>query len=96
MDFEHYFKFKATHIVDKDKLTVATMFLSGDAKMWWTRSKDDKDSGRDLITTWEDMKKEICNQFLPHHASRIARDKRKDLNQTRKIRDYVKVLLHSC
>jgi len=80
-DLEHYFI--AAHVGDKDKVIMATMFLSGDAKIWWrSRAVDDKESGRIGISNWEEMKEEMRNQFLPHHVSWVARDKLKDLKQT--------------
>ena len=52
--------------------------------------EDDKESGRPQITTWETLKKEIKDQFLPSNASWMARKSLKRLKQMGTVRDYVK------
>ncbi|KAG6514417.1 hypothetical protein ZIOFF_024772 [Zingiber officinale] len=48
------------------KVTISSMYLGGDAKLWWrTRMVDDVDAGREKIDTWARLKKELKAQFLP-------------------------------
>ena len=88
-DMEEYFK--ATHIKESDQVTISTMYLSGDAKLWWrSRKHEDASAGRPAIVTWEDLKKELREQFLPLNASWVARRALKKLKHTGAVRDYVK------
>ena len=44
--------FKVAHVSDGEKIFITSMYLTGDAKLWWrTRMKDDAKSGRPQITT---------------------------------------------
>ena len=39
--------FKAAHVPDKEKMSITSMYLFGDAKLWWrTRMGDDAELGR--------------------------------------------------
>nr|TKS14806.1 hypothetical protein D5086_0000039750 [Populus alba] len=67
------------------------MYLSGDAKLWWrTRIKDDLSARCPKIETWERLKKELKEQFLPNNTSWLARDDLKKLKQDKLVRDFVK------
>ena len=58
--------FKATRILIDDQVIITSMYLLGDAKLWWsTRREDDTSVGRPLIKTWESLNKEFKDQFLP-------------------------------
>ncbi|XP_015084310.1 uncharacterized protein LOC107027747 [Solanum pennellii] len=88
-DMEQYFT--AARVPDADKLNITTMYLSGDAKLWWrTRNADDVSAGRPRIDTWDKLIKEMRDQFLPSNASWLARDKLKRLRQTGSVREYIK------
>lgn len=88
-DMEQYFK--ASRIGEVEQVTVASMFLAGDAKLWWrTRMEDVDGTGKPGIQTWEAMKKELKEQFLPSNAAWMAREKLKHLKQTGSVREYVK------
>ena len=51
------------------------MYLMGDAKLWWmTRLEGDAESGRPQISTWETLKRELKEQFLPTNAAWLARE----------------------
>jgi adenine C2-methylase RlmN of 23S rRNA A2503 and tRNA A37 len=65
------------------------MYLSGDAKLWW-RTWEDDDSGRPKITTWEALRKELRDQFLPCNTAWVAKDSLKKLKYTTSVREYVK------
>ena len=44
-DMEQFFR--AAHIPDAEKVSITSMYLTGDAKLWWrTRMEDDVESGR--------------------------------------------------
>ncbi|XP_060180511.1 uncharacterized protein LOC132610227 [Lycium barbarum] len=88
-DMEQYFT--TARISENDKLSITTMYLTGDAKLRCkTRDADDMSAGRPRIDTWAKLKKEMCDQFLPSNASWIARDHLKRLRQTGSVRDYIK------
>lgn len=88
-DMKQYFI--AAHILENDQLSITTMYLSGDAKLWWrTRDADDVGACRPRIDTWAKLKKEMRDQFLPSNYSWIARDRLKRLRQTGSVRDYIK------
>jgi hypothetical protein len=86
-DMEQYFR--AARIPEAEKLTVTTMYLTGDAKLWW-RTREDDDSGRPKLTTWEELRKELKDQFLPCNTAWVARDAIKRLKHTTSVREYVK------
>ena len=49
-DMEQFFK--AAHVPDSEMVSITSMYLSGDAKLWWrTRMGDDAESGRPQIDT---------------------------------------------
>ncbi|GAV69563.1 hypothetical protein CFOL_v3_13064, partial [Cephalotus follicularis] len=52
-DMEQYFK--AARIPEGEKVTITSMYLTGDAKLWWRTRMDDgeTDSGRAKIELWE-------------------------------------------
>ena len=88
-DMEQYFK--AARIPDREQVSITSMYLSGDAKLWWrTRMADDLSAGRPSVVVWESLKKELKDQFLPCNTSWLARENLKKLKQTGSVRDYVK------
>lgn len=85
-DMEQYFS--AARVQEGDQVTITTMYLVGDAKLWWrTRSED---TVRSKIETWAMLKKELKEQFLPCNSSWLARESLKRLKHTGSVRDYVK------
>ena len=85
-DMEQYFK--AARIPDEDKVSITSMYLMGDAKLWWrTRVEDES---RESIETWEALRKDLRDQFLPCNTLWVARDALKRLKQSGTVRDYVK------
>ncbi|KAA0053581.1 uncharacterized protein E5676_scaffold522G001010 [Cucumis melo var. makuwa] len=57
--------FKATNTVtEKVQVTLATMHLSEDAKLWQRSQYIDIHEGRYTIDTWDALKKELCSQFI--------------------------------
>ena len=52
--------FVAARIPVGEQVTITTIYLSGDAKLWWgTRSSNDVAAGRPKIEMWEILKKEL-------------------------------------
>ncbi|XP_034674441.1 uncharacterized protein LOC117905666 [Vitis riparia] len=88
-DIEQFFK--AAHVPDGEKVSLTSMYLTGDAKLWWrTRMEDDAESGKPQITTWETLKKELKDQFLPTNTTWVAQEALKRLKHTGSVREYVK------
>src|SRR5262249_7140356 len=88
-DMEQYFK--AARVPETEKVTLTTMYLAGDAKLWWrSRLDDDLSANQPGIISWESLKKELKDQFLPCNTAWVARDALKKLKHTGTIRDYVK------
>ena len=88
-DMEQFFK--AAHVPDSEMVSITNMYLSSDAKLWWrTRMGDDAESGRPQIDTWETLKRELKEQFLPINSAWLARESLKRLKHTGSVREYVK------
>ncbi|RWR91973.1 hypothetical protein CKAN_02116100 [Cinnamomum micranthum f. kanehirae] len=88
-DMEQYFA--AAHILIEERVTITSMYLSGDAKLWWrTRVDDDLSAGRTPITTWESLRKELKRQFLPCIVAWVAQKTLRKLKQTGPVREYAK------
>ncbi|KAL6319756.1 hypothetical protein AAG906_036814 [Vitis piasezkii] len=50
--------FSATYIPVNKQVMITSMYIFGDAKLWWqTRTNDDNAAGRPRIKTWEMLKK---------------------------------------
>ena len=54
------------------RVTLASMFLTRDAKLWWQTMCEWM--GEDKVETWEDLVKELLAQSLPMNTVWIARD----------------------
>ena len=88
-DMEHLFK--AAHVPDSEPVYITSMYLYGDAKLWWrTQMGDDAGSGRPQIDTWETLKRELKEQFLPTNSAWLARESLKRLKDTGSVKEYVK------
>ncbi|KAL0381193.1 UNVERIFIED_CONTAM: hypothetical protein Sangu_0183600 [Sesamum angustifolium] len=62
-----------------------------DAKLWWvSRLSDDASANRERIETWEVLKKELKDQFLPCNTSWLARESLRNLKHTGTVREFVK------
>ncbi|TYK28468.1 uncharacterized protein E5676_scaffold629G001010 [Cucumis melo var. makuwa] len=88
-DLEQYFKATNT-VTEEAKVTLATMHLSEDAKLWWRSRYVDIQEGRCTIETWDALKRELRLQFFSMNVEILARRKLRDLRHTGEIRDYVK------
>ncbi|KAA0036510.1 uncharacterized protein E6C27_scaffold17875G00010 [Cucumis melo var. makuwa] len=88
-DLEQYFKATNT-VAEEAKVTLATMHLSEDAKLWWRSRYVDIQEGRCTVDTWDALKRELRSQFFPENVEILARRKLRDLRHTGEIREYVK------
>ena len=66
IDVEQYFKAIGTCVEDL-KVTLTTTYFVDDAKIWWLSKVNDFQSGS-YINSWEDIKKELMNQFFPENV----------------------------
>lgn len=76
------------HIPEADKVSITSMYLVGEIKLWWRTRVED--SSRQPITDWPEMKQEQGNLFLPCNVQWLARDFLRRLRQTGSVREYVK------
>ncbi|KAA0051361.1 uncharacterized protein E6C27_scaffold55G00850 [Cucumis melo var. makuwa] len=88
-DLEQYFRATNT-VTEEAKVTLATMHLSEDAKLWWRSRFVDIQEGRCTIDTWDTLKRELRSQFFPENVEILARRKLRELKHTGSIREYVK------
>ena len=62
--------FGVSKIGADEQVNITVMYFSGDAKLWWrTRIKEDLNAGRPQIDTWDRLKQELKEQFLPNNTS---------------------------
>lgn len=77
--------FKAVHADEEEKVTISSMYLSGDAKLWWrTRIEDDVNAGRPASSTWDRLHKELKEELLPCKIAWVARESLRKLRHTGK------------
>lgn len=83
--------FDVVKIRADEQVNITTMYLLGDVKLWWrTRIKEDINTRRSKIETWDHLKQQLKEQFLPNNLSWLTR---KDLNKLKQdwlLRDYIK------
>ncbi|KAL0403933.1 UNVERIFIED_CONTAM: hypothetical protein Sradi_2034100 [Sesamum radiatum] len=83
--------FQATKVPDAEKVSITSMCLTGDAKLWWqSRLSDDASANWERNETWEVLKKKMKDQFLPCNTSWVARESLRNLRHTGTIREFVK------
>ena len=88
-DMEQFFK--AAHVPDAEKISLTSMYLMEDAKLWWrTRVGEDLEAGRPQVAEWETLKREMQDQFLPTNVGWLARESLKGLKHTDSVQEYVK------
>ncbi|KAK4394206.1 hypothetical protein Sango_1891400 [Sesamum angolense] len=81
----------SARVPDAEKVSMTSMYLTGDAKLWWRSClSGDASANRERIETWEVLKKELKDQFLPCNTSRIARESLRNLKRTGTVREFVK------
>ena len=62
--------FCTTHTSEQEKVNLASMFLVGDAKLWWRTMC--ACIGDDKVETWEDLSRELHAQFFPTNMVWVA------------------------
>ncbi|KAK3042739.1 hypothetical protein RJ639_000797 [Escallonia herrerae] len=55
------------------KVSMAAMYLVGDAKLWWQKKYAETESGSCVIKTWEILKRKLKSQFFPENTAFNAR-----------------------
>ncbi|KAK3043278.1 hypothetical protein RJ639_002521 [Escallonia herrerae] len=55
------------------KVSMATMYLVGDAKLWWRKKYAEIEDGSCVINTWDILKRELKSQFFPENTAFNAR-----------------------
>lgn len=66
-------------------MTITSMYITGDAKLWWcTRVDDNINAGHFPITTWDVLNKELKERFLPCN---VARESLRKIEHMGSIRD---------
>ena len=85
--------FKAARVLDSEKVSITSMYLMGDAKLWWrTWVREDSEARRPQVIEWETLKKEFKDQFLLTNVVWLARESLKRLMHTGSVWEYVKEL----
>lgn len=78
--------FKVVHTLDEKKVTLTSMYLTDDAKLWWRICcDDDVSAGRPPILTCKALKKELKDQFLPCNIAWMACEMLRKLKHTRSL-----------
>lgn len=88
--------FSIVRILEGEKVSMTTMYLSRDAKLWWRTHVSEVCLGQPKIEKWEDMKVEFKKQFLPSTTSWLARDSLQKLKHSGTVHDYVNNFLLYC
>jgi hypothetical protein len=64
-----------------DQVTMATMYLSGDAKLWWRTRYEDVLEGRCEINAWEKLNRELKERAVPAWERCMARARAPDADR---------------
>ena len=71
-DIEQYFQ--AVRPNSKEaKVKITTMYLIGDAELWWWTKYEDIMAGWCKINSWEDLKRKLKTQFFHENVDYMAR-----------------------
>ncbi|KAL0361411.1 UNVERIFIED_CONTAM: hypothetical protein Sradi_3825600 [Sesamum radiatum] len=88
-DIEQYFL--ATNVEDEArKVSTATMYLTGDAKLWWRTKYAEIQTNQVRLDTWALLREAIREQFFPDNVEYNASRAFRKLEHTGSVRDYVK------
>ncbi|KAK2996107.1 hypothetical protein RJ639_029454 [Escallonia herrerae] len=86
-DIEQYFR--AIRIdSEATKVSMAAMYLVGDAKLWWRKKYAEIEDGSCVINTWEILKRELKSQFFPENTAFNARKALLECKHTGSVREY--------
>ncbi|GMI85787.1 hypothetical protein HRI_002248000 [Hibiscus trionum] len=75
---------------DAKKVTVASMYLTDVALLWWRRRCSEEESKDIPIETWKEFQVELKDQLCPSNAQHEARKKLWELKHEGSIPEYVK------
>ncbi|KAK3042696.1 hypothetical protein RJ639_000754 [Escallonia herrerae] len=70
------------------RVSMATMYLVGDAKLWWQKKYTEIEDGSCVINTWEILKHELKSQFFPENTAFNARKALLECKHTGSVREY--------
>ncbi|KAL0439547.1 UNVERIFIED_CONTAM: hypothetical protein Slati_2437700 [Sesamum latifolium] len=88
-DIEQYFL--AANVEDETrKVSTATMYLTGDAKLWWRTKYAEIQANQVRLDTWALLREAIREQFFPENVDYNARRALRKLEHSGSVRDYVK------
>ncbi|KAL0293502.1 UNVERIFIED_CONTAM: hypothetical protein Sradi_6933300 [Sesamum radiatum] len=88
-DIEQYFL--AANVEDEArKVSTATMYLTGDAKLWWRTKYAEIQANQVRLDTWALLREAIREQFFPENVEYNARRTLRKLEHTGFVRNYVK------
>ncbi|KAL0290273.1 UNVERIFIED_CONTAM: hypothetical protein Scaly_2677600 [Sesamum calycinum] len=88
-DMEQYFL--AANVEDEArKVSTATMYLTGDAKLWWRTKYAEIQANQARLDTWALLREAIREQFFLENVEYNARRALRKLEHTGSVRDYVK------
>ncbi|XP_070010961.1 uncharacterized protein [Nicotiana sylvestris] len=88
-DIEQYFDVVG-HLEESKKVAIASMYLQGDAKLWWRVKYEAIKAGEDTLQTWDELKAALRLQFFPENVEYNARRKLRELRHTRSVQEYVR------
>ncbi|KAK3001517.1 hypothetical protein RJ639_020809 [Escallonia herrerae] len=86
-DMEQYFR---AIRVDSEvtKVSMAAIYLVGDAKLWWWKKYVEIEDGSCVINTWEILKSELKRQFFPENTTFNARKALLECKHSGSVRYY--------
>ncbi|KAL0293827.1 UNVERIFIED_CONTAM: Retrovirus-related Pol polyprotein from transposon [Sesamum radiatum] len=88
-DMKQYFL--AANVVDvARKVSAATMYLTGDAKLWWCTKYVEIQANQVRLDTWDFLLEAIRVQFFPKNIEYNARRALRKLEHTGSMQHYVK------
>ncbi|KAL0367187.1 UNVERIFIED_CONTAM: hypothetical protein Sradi_3608800 [Sesamum radiatum] len=88
-DMEQYFL--AANVEDEvRKVSTATMYLTGDAKLWWRTKYSEIQANQVRMDTWAFLRVTIRVQFFPENVECNARRALRKLEHTGSMKDFVK------
>ncbi|XP_070018292.1 uncharacterized protein [Nicotiana sylvestris] len=88
-DIEQYFD-DVGSLEEAKNVATASMYLQGDAKLWWRVKYEAIRASENALETWAELKAAICLQSFPENFEYNARRKLRKLRQTKSVRDYVR------
>ncbi|KAK2999799.1 hypothetical protein RJ639_023063 [Escallonia herrerae] len=86
-DIEQYFRTIRVNL-EATKVSMATMYLVGDAKLWWRKKYAEIKDGSCVINTWDILKRELKSQFFPENTAFNARKALLECKHTGLVQEY--------